>query len=85
MMNAWLWAAVVILICFIPCSYVCFRGKTVVDRLVALELASVLETLVLVLIAQGYQRSVFIDIALAMAVLSFGGGLVFTRFIERWA
>jgi len=36
------------------------------------------------LLAHGFQRFPFYDIALAAALLSFGGGLVFIRFLERW-
>jgi multisubunit Na+/H+ antiporter MnhF subunit len=54
------------------------------DRLVGLELASVIVCLVLLLIAQGIHRPPFFDLALAAALLSFAGGLVFARFFERW-
>jgi multisubunit Na+/H+ antiporter MnhF subunit len=32
----------------------------------------------------GFGRYPFIDLGLAVALLSFGGGLVFARFLERW-
>jgi multicomponent Na+:H+ antiporter subunit F len=35
-------------------------------------------------LAQAYDRSIFFDLALALALLSFAGGLVFARFLERW-
>ena len=38
----------------------------------------------LMLLAHGFQRIPLYDIALAAALLSFGGGLVFVRFLERW-
>jgi multisubunit Na+/H+ antiporter MnhF subunit len=40
--------------------------------------------LILLLIAQGIHRPPFFDLALAAALLSFAGGLVFARFFERW-
>ena len=55
-----------------------------VDRLVGLELAGTVDTLVLLVLAQAYDRSIFFDLALALALLSFASGLVFARFLERW-
>jgi multicomponent Na+:H+ antiporter subunit F len=62
---------------------VCLRGSPV-DRLVGLELAGTVDTLVLLLLAQAYDRAIYFDLALALALLSFAGGLVFARFLERW-
>ena len=61
---------------------VCLRGSPV-DRLVGLELAGTVDTLVL-LLDQAYDRAIYFDLALALALLSFAGGLVFARFLERW-
>ena len=49
-----------------------------------LELAGTITTLVLLIIAQGTHRQPFFDLALVSALLSFGGGLAFARFLERW-
>ena len=38
----------------------------------------------LLLLAQAYDRAIYFDLALALALLSFAGGLVFARFLERW-
>ncbi len=82
-MNVWLWAAGVMLLCLIPCGIACLRGDAV-NRLVGLELAGLIATLILLLLAEGFHRAPFTDLALALALLSFGGGLVFARFLERW-
>lgn len=82
-MNMWLWAAGALLLCLIPCGAACLRGD-VWNRLVALEAAGLIATLILALLAEGYHRAPFADLALALALLSFGGGLVFVRFLERW-
>ena len=55
-----------------------------VDRLIGLELAGTVDTLVLLVLAQAYGRAIYLDLALALALLSFAGGLVFARFLERW-
>jgi multicomponent Na+:H+ antiporter subunit F len=81
--NVWLIAALALILGLIPIGFVVFREPPM-DRLVALELASVISSLVLLLLAQGFHRPPFFDLALALALLSFAGGLVFARFFERW-
>jgi len=81
--NAWLIAATVLLAALVPCLVVCLRGGPL-DALVALELASTVTTLTLALIAQGYRRDPFMDLAVVSGVLSFAGALAFARFLERW-
>ena len=76
-------AATVMLTGLVPCLWVAMRG-TIVSALAALELASTITTLVLVLIAQGLHRDPFMDLAVVSSVLSFTGGLCFARFLERW-
>jgi multicomponent Na+:H+ antiporter subunit F len=82
-MNVWLWAAFALLFSFIPCLIVCFHGD-LADRLVGLEMASVLATLELILLAQGFGHPSFYDLPLTLLLLSFGGGMVFARFVQRW-
>jgi multicomponent Na+:H+ antiporter subunit F len=82
-LNAWLIAATVLMLGLLPCLWVCVRHAPL-DALVALELASTITTLVLVLLAQGYRRDPFMDLALVSALLSFAGALCFARFLERW-
>lgn len=82
-MNLFLIAAAGILVCLIPTGIVCFRGQ-LGDRLVGLEFASVLVVVELLLLAEGYHRASFYDLPLTLALLSFGGGMVFARFVQRW-
>lgn len=82
-MNAWLIAATVLLAGIVPLLVVCVRNGPL-DALVALELASTITTFVLMLLAQGYRRDPFFDLALVSALLSFAGVLTFARFLERW-
>jgi multisubunit Na+/H+ antiporter MnhF subunit len=81
--NVWLSAATVLLVGLLPCLWVAMRG-TIVSALAALELASTITSLALLLIAQGLRRDPFVDLALVSAVLSFAGALAFARFLERW-
>lgn len=82
-MNLWLIAAGALLVCLVPAGVVCLRGDAI-DRLVGLELTGTLATVTLVLLAEGFHRVSFLDLPLTLALLSFAGGLVFARFLERW-
>jgi multisubunit Na+/H+ antiporter MnhF subunit len=82
-MNVWLIATTVLLTGLIPCLWVAMRAP-IVSALAALELASTITTLALLMIAQGLRRDPFVDLALVSAILSFTGALTFVRFLERW-
>ena len=79
-MNVWLAAATVLLAGLVPCGWVLLRSR-LADALVALELASTLVTVVLVLLAEGFQRSSYFTLPLVMAALAFVGALVVLRFV----
>jgi multicomponent Na+:H+ antiporter subunit F len=83
MSTGWLIAGTVMLAGVIPLLWV-FVRRSIFEALVALELAGTVTTLVLLVIAQGTHRQPFFDLAVVSAVLSFGGGLAFARFLERW-
>jgi multicomponent Na+:H+ antiporter subunit F len=79
----WTVAAFALLLGLVPCGAVCLRGQPT-ERLVGLEMAANLDALILLLLAVAYHRTIYLDLALALALLSFAGGLVFARFLERW-
>jgi multicomponent Na+:H+ antiporter subunit F len=60
----------------------CLRGSPE-RRLVGLEMTGILVTILLALLSVGYGRLVFFDLPLTLALLSFGAGLVFARFLEK--
>lgn len=82
-MNPWLISAIAVLACMIPCFVVCLRGDAM-SRLVGLEAGSAMTAIILLLLSEAYNRISFVDLALTVALLAFGGGLVFARFLERW-
>ena len=82
-MNAWLISATVLLAGIIPCAVVMVRGS-IVEALVGLQMAGILQTVVLLLLAEGFHRPPFFDLALVLALLALAGGLVFARMLERW-
>ena len=82
-MNEWILAAIVLVLGgILPCLVVSVRAS-VMEGLVALEMAGVISVLVLLLLAEGFQRQPFVDLALVLALLSFVGTLAFVRFMER--
>ena len=82
-MNLWLWASVGMLACVIPCGIASFRGSAI-ERLVGLEMMGIVATMFLLVMSEAEGNPNFYDIGLTMALLAFGGGIVFTRFLERW-
>ncbi|MDP9037901.1 MAG: monovalent cation/H+ antiporter complex subunit F [Acidobacteriota bacterium] len=81
-MNLWVIAAAAVTSCLLPCADMCLRGSPE-RRLAGLEMTSILVTIAMVLFTVGFGRSAFIDLPLALAVMSFGGGLVFARFLGK--
>ncbi len=81
-MNPWLIAGAGVAATLLPCTDMCLRGSPE-RRLVGLEMASIVVTIAMVLFTIGFGRSIFIDVPLALAIMSFGGGLVFARFLEK--
>jgi multisubunit Na+/H+ antiporter MnhF subunit len=81
--NIWLVGALVTALALVPALVTALRGR-LTDRLVGLELTAILLSQLLFLIAVGEKRVAFVDLGLAVALLAFGGGLVFARFLERW-
>jgi multicomponent Na+:H+ antiporter subunit F len=81
-MNPWLVAASAVSVALVPCADMCLRGKPE-RRLVGLEMTSLIVTLDLVLYTVGFGRLPFMDLPLALAIMSFGGGLVFVRFLGK--
>ncbi len=82
-MNASLVAAVALSAVGLPLCLARTATGSVLSRLVGLQLAGSVVSLVLVLVADGAGRSSYLDIALVLSLLSFAGTLVFLRFMQR--
>ena len=74
--------ATILLASLAPLAWVVLRDS-VLEAVVALELAGVVVTMVLLLLAQGFGRTIYVDLALVLAPLQFVGALVFVRMLER--
>ena len=80
-MSPWLLGAVVLLAAgFGPALWVGSRNAAV-ERLVGLELAGVVSTLVLMSIAQGVAQPSYLIVPLVLALVSVAGILVYTRLL----
>lgn len=60
-------------------------GPSVADRIVALDLIGVLSVGIIILYSVATGLSVFLDAAIALALVSFAGTIAFSRYIERSA
>jgi multisubunit Na+/H+ antiporter MnhF subunit len=80
-MNEWVLAALILIAATVPLLGVCLWAG-VTSALAALEIAGTLTVSALMLLAEGFQRQPFIDLALVLAFLAVIGGLVFARMME---
>ena len=81
-MSVWLLAATVLLVALLLPFWLLVRAPPM-DALVALELVSVVATLVLLLLSEGFHRSIYTTVPLVLAALGLVSGLIFARFMER--
>jgi multisubunit Na+/H+ antiporter MnhF subunit len=81
-MNEWEIAAVVLGFALIACLGVCVFASPP-HGLVALQVGSVLLSTILMLLAEGFHRQPFIDLAVVFAPLSVVGSITFARLMER--
>jgi multicomponent Na+:H+ antiporter subunit F len=81
--NSFVIAAIAMLVAVIPCGIVMVRGQ-LMDAVVAYEAISSVVLMVLILLAEGFRRSGEFELPVLLALLLFGSGLVFVRFLERW-
>jgi multicomponent Na+:H+ antiporter subunit F len=81
--NAALVTAIVLSAVGMPLCLARTAVGSVLSRLIGLQLAGTVVVLVLLLVADGTQRSTYVDLALVLALLSFAGSMVFLRFVQR--
>jgi multisubunit Na+/H+ antiporter MnhF subunit len=81
-MNPWEIAATALGFALIGCALVAFLAGPA-HGLAAIEIASVLLSTILMLLAEGFHRQPFIDLAVVFAVMGTIGSLTFARLMER--
>jgi multicomponent Na+:H+ antiporter subunit F len=81
--SAWFIASLALLAGMAPLLVVLERGDTM-SRLIALETMTVMTALLLLTLAEAFERSFYAMLALVLAVTSMVGSLVYARFLERY-
>ncbi len=81
-MNEWEIAATVLGFALIPCLAVCVLGS-IGSALAALQVGAVMLSTILMLLAEGFHRQPFIDLAVIFAPMSVVGSITFARLMER--
>jgi multisubunit Na+/H+ antiporter MnhF subunit len=81
-MNAWLVAAMALLVGMLPLGAATLR-RAPLDGLPALQVAGVNASLILAMLAVGLDSRDFFDLALVLALLNFAGTLAFATLLER--
>jgi multisubunit Na+/H+ antiporter MnhF subunit len=82
-MTAFVIAAIVMLLALIPAGMTLIH-RTLADSVVGYQFISTVTVMILALLAEGFGRSGLFEFPVLLAVLLFGGGLVFVRVLERW-
>ena len=83
MVLAFTAAAIAMLICLIPAGIVIARDD-LPAAVVGYEFITAVMVMVLALLAQAFGRSGLFELAVLLALLMFGSGLVFVRALEGW-
>ena len=59
------------------------KGPTLPDRVIAIDLIGVLMVCLLVVTAAATAQQALLDVAMVVALISFGGTVAYSRYIER--
>jgi multicomponent Na+:H+ antiporter subunit F len=81
--NEWIVAGAGFAFLVLPAGLLAMRGG-LFERVIAMQLASTFGTLALVVLAQGFERDVYFDLAVVTAVLSFVGTMFYLKIMEMW-
>lgn len=73
-----------ILILSVILSFVRFiKGPAVSDRVLSLDIITIMITTILVFLSLFFERSIYLDVALIFGVISFIGVVIVGRYLER--
>jgi multisubunit Na+/H+ antiporter MnhF subunit len=81
-LSIWMTGAVVLVALLVPLAALAALGSPD-DGLVALQMASVVAAVALLLMAKALHRGMLADLALVLGVASFVGGLAYATLLER--
>jgi len=81
-MSVWMVAAVVLVATLAPLGGLAAFGSQE-DGLVALQMASLIATVALLVMARALERQILVDLAVVLGVCSFAGGLAYATLLGR--
>jgi multicomponent Na+:H+ antiporter subunit F len=70
-------------VAMLPAFWRLVRGPDLTDRVVALDLITMICVAMTGLYAAAYDEPVFLDVAILMALISFVGTIAFASYVER--
>jgi multicomponent Na+:H+ antiporter subunit F len=76
-------AAVLIFLAIVLCVFRLIIGRTLIDRIVAVDLLTVISISLIALYAHVSGRFIYLDVALVYGLLSFLSVLAIARFLEK--
>jgi len=76
-------AAIAMLVCLVPAGVVLARGEAA-EAVIGYEFITGVVVMVFALLAEGFGRPSLFEFPVLLALLLYGGGLVFVRALERW-
>lgn len=60
-----------------------FKGPDAANRVLALDVLTILFIALLALLAMFYERAIYLDVAMIFALVGFAGVILFGRFLEK--
>jgi len=76
-------SAVIALIAILLASWRMLKGPNVADRVVALDVMTIISISLIVYVAMIAQRIIYLDVAMVYALISFIGVVAVARYLER--
>ncbi len=74
---------IILLVAMLITLFRFLKGPTLSDRVVAFDILGIMGISLLILLSVYYQRSLYLDIALVLGLISFLGSTIFGRYIEK--
>ncbi|MEA1916923.1 MAG: monovalent cation/H+ antiporter complex subunit F [Campylobacterota bacterium] len=75
--------SIILLIAIFLSLFRFLKGPTLSDRVIAFDVISIMSLSLLVILAIYFERSIYLDVALAFGLIGFLGTTIFGRYIEK--
>jgi len=78
------WITLIVALALVMPFYRVMRGRTIYDRMLGVSVAGTNTVIMIILVGHIYGRvDMFVDIAIAYAMLNFASALVVAKYLER--